>query len=316
MEIIKYIKLFVVSFFRIKKLAIAFIALITICALNSSLLAQKRNIKMVLPENIPNLLCFWDFQESTNDYLVSKGKYAYRLNEMNGNIAHVKEGIFGPSSLEIKKGQWLMIKRDDCPGLNIHGNQAVTVVAWINRKVDGNWQYIAGMWNERDAKRQYALFTCGHKQTDYTTLERIDAQFQTHGYVSDVGGATPNRPYCFSYATGRAKINLNQWYMIAFTYDHKSLKVFFNGELDENGNYNPFFWEKPIFDGGKDGADFTIAQRALPAWPGYPIEVVPTHNEGFGGLLAGVAIYDRALNVDEVMGLYKSTMKHIFKEGK
>jgi len=288
-----------------------YISLLLIAALisKSPIFAQGNRAKEL--KKVPNLLCFWDFQNNSNGHFTSKGKYAYKLKEMNGPILQSKEGIFGQSSLQIKKGQWLIIKRKDCPGLNIHGDRNVTIVAWINRKEDGIWQYIAGMWNERDGKRQYALFTCGHKQTDYTTMERVDAKTQVHGYVSEVGGATPGHPYCFSYATGKKKVNMGEWIMIAFTYDHKSLSVYFNGTLDENGNYNPFVWDHPIFDGGKDGSDFTVAQRALPKWPGYPTEVVPATGEGFGGLLGGLAVYDRALGSNEINRIYESTMQKI-----
>ena len=59
------------------------------------------------------------------------------------------------------------------------------MVAWIKREADNPWQFIAGMWNERDAKRQYALFSCGTKMTNYKTLERVPAKNQAQGYVSD-----------------------------------------------------------------------------------------------------------------------------------
>jgi hypothetical protein len=73
----------------------------------------------------------------------------------------------------------------------------VTVIAWIKRRTDVHWQYITGMWNEHDKARQYALFTSGHKQTNALTMERTPADNQAHGYVSDVGGATPGHPFCF-----------------------------------------------------------------------------------------------------------------------
>jgi len=282
------------------------IVLLSIC-ISFDLISQDQKDACLNPENIPGLLCFWDFQGSTQEQLTSKGAYSYTLKEMNGPIARLDSGIWGSSSLKINRGQWLMIKREDCPGLNIYGKDEVTIVAWIQRNAENNWQYIAGMWNERDAKRQYALFTCGHKQTDYTTLTRIDAEDQPHGYVSDVGGATPERPFCFSYATGKTYLQKDTWYMIAFTYDHQSIKVYTNGELDSNGNYNPFIWDKPIFDGGKNGADFTVAQRVLPKWPGYPEVEEPTHQEGFGGILGGLAIFKRALGANEIKQLYEST---------
>jgi len=263
----------------------------------------------VHPLSVPDLLCFWDFQAKGSDRgLTSQGRFAYTLKEMNGQISRSESGIFGPSGLELRKGQWLMIKRDDCPGLNLHGKREVSVVAWIQRRHDGIWQYIAGMWNERDAKRQYALFTCGHKQTDHRTLERTDARFQTHGYVSEVGGATEGEPYCFSYGTGKTRLETNRWYMVAFTFDQKEIRVYLDGKLDENGPYNPFLWDKPIFDGGTDGSDFTVAQRALPKWPGYPTVEAPTHNEGFSGALGGLTVYDRALTAKEMEALYRSTL--------
>ena len=96
--------------------------------------------------------------------------------------------------------------------------------------------------------------------------------------------------------------------MIAFTYDQKEIRVYFNGELDANEGCNPFPWDKPILDPGEKGADFTVAQRALPAWPGYPDAEAPTHKEGFGGLLGGLAVYKRALKAEELRSIYNKTM--------
>jgi hypothetical protein len=275
------------------------------------------------PEAINDLICFWDFQENNEGIvnLTSRGPYAYTLIEMNGPIKKTADGIFGPSSLEIERGQWLRILREDCPALNIHGKQEVSIVAWVKRRADVHWQYIAGMWDEGAEKfrgqvsgtgegspaRQYALFTCGHMQTDYATLTRTEAEHQVHGYVSDVGGATPDRPFSFSYATGKSKLGYDEWNMIAFTYDHESLRLYFNGKLDENGNYNPFYWDKPIFNPGENGGDFTVAQRAVPSWPHYP-EGEPGNKVGFGGILGGLAVYNRALDPSEISGLYESTM--------
>lgn len=267
--------------------------------------------KKLPPEKIPNLVTFWDFQKQENGTisLQSRGASNYLLKEMNGKIDGATEGIFGPSSLRILRGQWLMIPRKECPELDIHGKEEISMVAWIKRIGDNNWQYIAGMWNERDAQRQYGLFTCAHKQTDQRTLERTNARNQTHGYVSDVGGATTDRPYCYSYASGLQKIEKEQWYMLAFTYDHQQLRVYVNGVLDYQENYNPFNWDKPIFSGGNDGSDFTVAQRALPQWPGYPQSPEPPQHEGFDGLLGGLAVYKRALTAAEINKLYKKTSK-------
>ena len=285
--------------------------------------AQAVDDAPLSPPDIPNLITFWDFQRSSEGSdLTSRGPYHYTLEEMNGPINREDDGIFGPSGLEIKRGQWLRIKREACPALDIHGKEEVTIVAWIKRRADNHWQYIAGMWDEGDERfkgkvrgvgegapaRQYALFLNGHKQADYKSLTRTDAHNQVHGYVSDSGGATPGRPFSFSYATGQSFIEKDTWYMIAYTYDHQALRVYVNGEVDRNGNYNPFYWDKPIHDGGKDGADFTVAQRLVPSWPDYP-EGTPGNIVGFGGVLGGLAVYKRALEPKEIKNLYESTMK-------
>lgn len=270
--------------------------------------ARLAAAERISPADLPNLLCFWDFQDGL-DRLRSKGQHTYVLTERNGPIESAHDGVFGDSALRIKRGQWLSIPGRDCPGLNLHGEARVTVIAWIKREGDAPWQYIAGVWNERDARRQYALFTCGHKQTSHKTLDRTNAKHQTHGYVSDVGGATPGKPFCFSYATGQTKIEEGAWHTIAFTYDHRNITVYFDGQVDQNGECNPFPWNKPIFEATGEPTDFTVAQRALPAWPGYPQQEAPPHKEGFCGLLGGLAVYDRALTDDEMRRLHDSTLK-------
>ena len=96
--------------------------------------------------------------------------------------------------------------------------------------------------------------------------------------------------------------------MLAFTYDGEWIKVYVDGKLDKNGNYNPFRYDGPIYNGGENGADFTVAQRDHPKWPSYP-EGTPNYDEGFDGKIGGLAVYNRALNAEEIMNLYKSTMK-------
>ena len=285
--------------------------------------AQAPEHESIRPLDIPDLVAFWDFQaHDPGSDLTSQGPYQYTLEEMNGPIKRENDGVFGASGLAIDRGQWLRIKREDCPALDIHGKEEVTIVAWIKRRADNHWQYIAGMWDEGDRRfkgkthgvgpgapaRQYALFLNGHKQVDYKRLTRTDADNQVHGYVSDSGGATPGKPFCFSYATGQSLLEKDSWYMIAYTYDHRTLRVYTNGELDSNGHYNPFHWDKPIYDGGKDGADFTVAQRSVPSWPDYP-EGTPSNKVGFGGVLGGLAVYRRALRPEELKTLYASTQQ-------
>lgn len=59
------------------------------------------------------------------------------------------------------------------------------------------------------------------------------------GYVSLYGGATPEHPCAFDYATRDAKLEKNRWYILTFTYDGEQIKVYVNDKLDANGNNNP-----------------------------------------------------------------------------
>lgn len=275
------------------------------------------------PEALPGLLAFWNFQESTGTDPVSTGEYRYTLKEMNGPIQRAEDGIFGPRSLDLEWGQWLRVERKDAPGLDLHGDdQTLTMVAWVQRQSDRAWQYIAGVWNEGDEKymgqpratgpgapaRQYALFMSGLWQSDYTTYERTPAEHQAMGYLSPFGGATPEHPFAFDYATGATRIEKDRWYMLAYTFDGEAIRVYVDGRLDANGNYNPFLYDGTIHDGGPDGADFTVAHRDHPRWPTYP-EGMPEYKEGFDGKLGGLAVYDRALTPEEIAGLYQATMQ-------
>ena len=278
---------------------------------------------IITPDKIPGLVAFWDFQEAAGSDRVSKGAFQYKLEEMNGPIKTADGGVFGLRCADIAWGQWFRIKRADASGLNLHGqSQSLTMVAWVQRESDRVWQYIAGMWSEGDARfkgksqgkgagapaRQYALFINGYWQNDYTTYERSRAENQPMGYVSPYGGATPKHPFAFDYATGGTKLVKNRWYMLTFTYDGKWIRVYVDDELDANGNHNPFRYDGPIFDGGEQGADFTVAQRDHPKWPSYPQGII-NNNEGFDGKIGGLAVYNRALSQDEIAALYRSTLK-------
>lgn len=284
--------------------------------------SKEQTDNKTLPTDISNLITFWDFQEPAGEARVSQGKYNYALQEMNGPIQRVEDGVFGPYSIDLEWGQWFRIERKDAAGLDLHGDdQQVTMVAWLKRESDRVWQYIGGMWNEGDEKfkgkaggegagapgRQYAMFISGAWQNDHTTYERSRAEHQPMGYISPYGGATPEHPFAFDYATGGTYLNEGQWYMVAFTFDGEAIKVYVDGKLDENSNFNPFHYDGPIFDGGENGSDFTVAQRRVPTWPTYP-DGVPGNKVGFDGRLGGLAVYDRALTETEISNLYQSTL--------
>jgi hypothetical protein len=252
------------------------------------------------PLDLPGLLCFWDFQEDAGSPRVAKGPHAYALNEMAGPVARTEGGVFGPYSARLKKGQWFSIPRANCPALDLHGKDArVTVIAWIKRAGTSAWQSIGGVWDESREKRQYFLFVNGSSFTDARTLTRTPVKDRIHGHVSAVGGATPGQKFCVTYASGASPVPLNEWVCVAMSYDGQFSRVYLNGKLDTLEYSNPFPYDKGLFDGGADGADFTVGSNSVKGKP----------SNFFDGWIGGLAVYNRALSGDELKTLGRVTSK-------
>lgn len=248
----------------------------------------------LLPTDVKNLVCFWDFQEAAGEDRVAKGPNAYRLKEAGGPIARADDGVFGMHSAELKQGQWFRIARADGPALDIHGKDAqVTVIAWIHRGNPKAWQAIAGVWDETRGKRQYCLFLNAASRTPSDTMVRVPSKDCVHGHVSAVGGPTPGQKFCITYSSGATAIPLNQWHVVAMTYDGQFSRVYVDGKLDAAEKCNPFPYADGLFDGGKDGADFTVGSVSVAGKPG----------NFFVGRIGGLAVYNRALSDDEIAKL-------------
>jgi hypothetical protein len=240
------------------------------------------------PEQLPNLVAFWTFQEPAGrDRVAIAGSEKFALQEMNGPIARVEGGVFGPYAARIKRGQWLMIPRDRVGTLDIHGPQAqVTVVAWIKRIEKPHWQAIAGVWGETQKTRQYCLFLNAPRGTKADEMVRYPLQNRIHGHVSAVGGPTPGEPFCITYSSGATEIPLQKWVCVAMSYDGAFSRVFVDGKLDTLEQYNPFPYPDGLFDGGENGAPFTVgAVHRSNEWGNF-----------FGGEIGGLAVYNRALS--------------------
>ncbi|MBC7807206.1 MAG: LamG domain-containing protein [Akkermansiaceae bacterium] len=270
---------------------------------------MPRNHKpMTIPEEFPDLISFWDFSEPTGKERVARGAHPYRLRDSDPKkpVARVEEGIFGSHSARILPGSAFHIPRAECPALNLHGAKAqVSLVAWIKREPSPNaWscQAVAGMWNEH-SKRQYCLFL---------NLQIWDSKEQVGAHISAVGGATPGYKYCMDAAIGATPVPLGKWQCVAITYDGKYARAFINGKLDSrggdggsgSGGRNPYRYDGGIFDGGPDGADFTVGAVLRPA------KVDDDHREhgsvlanNYHGLLGGLAVYRRALTDEEIRKL-------------
>jgi hypothetical protein len=232
-----------------------------------------------------SLLTFWDFQEAEGSLRVGKGPYAYALEEMSGPINRVEDGVFGAFSAVLEFGQWFNLPRKDCPALDFHGaGSKLTILVWLKRenRENGQCQAIAGMWNETEKKRQYAMFL------DLRIWESSD---QVGGHVSAEGGPTPGHRWCMSTAIGASKIEKDEWVALAFTYDGTYAKVYVNGVLDERAIYNPYLYDKGLYNGGPTGADFTVGAVNRSGEMG----------NFYAGLLGGLAVFNKALSEEEIL---------------
>jgi len=243
----------------------------------------------------PDLIAFWDFQEAAGSPRVSKGgTQPLALVEKKGPVERVDGGIFGPHAAEIAYGQRFQIDRKDVGPLDIHGKDArVTVVAWVKRRDKQQWQAIAGLWDETRKKRQYCLFLSATTATRADEMKRYPVNGHTHGHVSAVGGPTPGHEFCITYSSGATAIPFDGWHCLAMSYDGKASRVFVDGKLDAWEFRNPFPYEDGIFDGGADGADFTVgAVHRGGSWGNF-----------FGGTIGGLAVFKRALSDVEIAAL-------------
>ncbi|MDR6550181.1 LamG domain-containing protein [Paenibacillus qinlingensis] len=246
---------------------------------------MKKNTDIITKH--PNLVSFWDFQEGPGQARMSKGKEPYALLEGSESVERDDEGIFGPYSALLEEGKWFRIPRQELSKLNIHGENAqVTVVAWVKRRKKSNkeCEFVAGIWNETNKKRQYGLFV---------NLSIWESGQQVCGHVSSLGGPTPGYRWCMDSSIGNTEIPLEEWHLIAFTYDGEYVRSYLNGKLDERPVRNPYHYPGGLFDGGADGADFTVG-------------AVNRSNEignFFVGSIGGLAIYNHALTDEEIYNL-------------
>ncbi|WP_020619315.1 LamG domain-containing protein [Paenibacillus daejeonensis] len=249
--------------------------------------SQQERLQVLLAH--PGLISVWDFQEEAGQPRVAKGPYPYALQEQSGPVSRAAEGVLGPYAADIAFGQWFNLPRAAAPALNIGGaNAQLTVAAWVKREQRDTpeCQAVAGMWDETRKKRQYCLFL---------DLKIWDSQDQVCGHVSGEGGPTPGYKYCMSSAIGNSPVVKGEWHAIAFTYDGQTARCYLDGKLDEREQWNPFAYEGGLFDGGTDGADFTVAAVNRSGVPG----------NFYSGLLGGLAVFNRALTEEDIEGIVR-----------
>ncbi len=240
------------------------------------------------PADIPGLVAFWTFKRSADHYTATAGE-AYTLRSQSGllDVVHEDLGPLGGAALDLREGQWLNIPRRDCPKLDIHGPDGhLTVIAWIKRRrtASPHCEFIAGQWNESRRGRQYGLFlNIGvWGQTD-----------QICGHLSNVGGPTPGYKYCMDGPVGATVVPWDGWSVVAMSYDGHCGYAWLDGTLDARPGLNPYSMAGGLNDGGPHGSDFTVGA----------VDRSGEIGNYFTGLLAGLAVYRRALTPAEIFAL-------------
>lgn len=227
--------------------------------------------------------CFWPFTQG----LAALGEAPYALTSMGESPRYAPHGFFGERAVDLGENRWFALPRAACPRLNFSGERsAFTLAAWVWRrhKAHKECQAVAGMWNETDKLRQYALFL---------DLWIWDSNQQAAAHVSATGGATSGHPYCMDAAIGQTPVPLGAWQAVAVTYDGQAAAVYHNGRLDSRPGRNPYPYGRPLFAPLDGGADFTVGAVYRGGEMGNWME----------GLLGGLAVFDRALTPAEIARL-------------
>jgi hypothetical protein len=262
-------------------------------------IAQK-TIEIDLIKKTKGLVALWDFKEPEGQNRKAVGKGDFPLKETNGSIQRTNEGPLSGYSAVFGSGSFLSMPNTQTGALNIYGpKHGVTVVAWL-KWTGEQTGFVGGMWNEYQdgGKRQYGLFV---------SLPYYNGKNQVCGHVSHTGKPTPPFPFSIDYSASKQQVPANEWVCVAFTYDGKNIKSYFNGVFEErepelinntkgfegypNGliqSKNPYQFTEEM---GNNGSDFTVGAVLLKKGMG----------NFFVGQIGGLAIFERALNNKELM---------------
>jgi hypothetical protein len=247
------------------------------------------------------LVALWDFKEKEGRNRKAIGLGKFPLKEQNGTLPRIKEGPLSGYSSQFGNKAFLSLENSKTGALNIFGeNQGVTVIAWV--KWEGNTGFVGGMWNEYQdgGKRQYGLFV---------SLPHYNGGDQVCGHISKTGKPTPPFPYSIDYSASAQVVAKGEWQCVAFTYDGEYIKSFLNGEFQPREpemikntkgfdgypdgltqSKNPYYFPDGM---GNNGSDFTVGAVLLKSGMG----------NFFNGLIGGLAVFNRALNADEIENL-------------
>ncbi|WP_309399251.1 LamG-like jellyroll fold domain-containing protein [Cerasicoccus maritimus] len=240
------------------------------------------------PKDFPGLAAFWQFNTQADSFRAQQGE-AYTLTPKHADMRVVDDAgsPFGDKALEIQEGDWLTCPRAECPALDVHGPDGhLTVMAWVKRQPTqhGGCEFVAGQWNETHLGRQYGLFL---------NIRVWDQFNQVTGHISNVGGPTPGYKYCMDGPVGATEVACDEWSVVGMSYDGSHGYAWLNGRLDSRLGLNPYSLAGGLHDGGPQGSDFTVGA----------VDRSGEMGNFFKGLIAGVAVYRRALSPAEIYAL-------------
>lgn len=263
---------------------------------------KSKNVKQTEILSTPGLVALWDFSGEENR-LTSKGDVELSLrNGTEDAPRFIEEGPLSGRSISFDGSSYFYIPYDETAALNIKTNE-VTVIAWV-KWTGEQIGFVGGMWNEyeEDGKRQYGLFV---------SLPHYNGGNQVCGHISKTGKPTPPFPFSIDYSASKQKVAPNEWACAAFTYDGEYIRSYLNGAFEERGpelinntkgfegypdgliqSKNPYYYPDGM---GNNGSDFTMGAVRLRNGMG----------NFFKGQIGGLAVFNRALNDDEIEKISK-----------
>jgi hypothetical protein len=284
-------------------------------------------------KQMPGLVAFWTFGEEPTAPRLSQGtKDRHPLTTVGPDIPRVEGGAYSGYSALFQGNHYLELPYARTGDLNIAGRDAhVSMFAVVRLDELKRGSTIAGMWSEGKGAfddtgtRQYAMLL---------NMPTYGGPGQLTPHVSGLGGHSRRAdgsalPWCADYAANRTKLPMGEWITLAFTYDGRWIKAYYNGVLEvravdpkadkrddpyftkegPDGGHrgiNPYYYDKGIFayDPAKHatskpggGANFTVGARYA---------VGSMLGEALKARMAGLAVFDRALTDEEVARLHRS----------
>lgn len=241
---------------------------------------------------IPGLVACWDFAEPAGQDRISQGPARLALREVHGPIPR-REGGPGGFYIELEEPRWLYLPAAEAGPLQLN---ELTVLAWLRRtrKPGGECEFIAGLWDETRARRQYGLFL---------NLWIHDSAQQVCAHVSNTGGPTPGHRWCMDAAIGATAVSHDEWHCVGMTYDGQQAAAWLDGKLDTRPGRNPWPYPGPLHLGGPGGSDFTVGSVSRQGTPGNHLHA---H-------LSTLALFNRALSgedMEKLVGKSQTNSSH------